>query len=311
MPLNSQTRILLNQIKELGLPPLNELNPVQAREQAAMGDQFSPKPEPVASVKNCIIPSSEIDIPIRIYTPAGNPPFPIVVFFHGGGWVVGNLEAADSICRTLANQVGCIVVSVDYRLAPEHKFPAAVEDAYTATEWVAKNAASFQGDPERIAVGGDSAGGNLAAVVALMSRDRNFPSLVYQLLFYPATQYGFDTDSHRQNGKDYLLTIELLVWFWHHYLSSAADGQNPHASPLLADNLSNLPPALIITAEYDPLRDEAEAYGNRLQDAGVSVKMTRYDGTIHGFVGMANVLDQGQEALAEAAAALKHRFAIA
>ncbi|MEQ9359476.1 alpha/beta hydrolase [Coleofasciculus chthonoplastes] len=308
MPLNDSTQLLLNQIKQLGLPSLNELDPIQAREQATQANQLSHKPEPVALVENRLIPGSQIDIPIRIYTPAGNPPFPILVFFHGGGWVIGNLEAVDSICRTLTNQAGCIVVSVDYRLAPEHKFPAAVEDAYTATEWVAKNAASFQGDPKRIAVGGDSAGGNLAAVVALLSRDRKFPSLRYQVLFYPATQYGFDTDSHRQNGKDYLLTTELLVWFWHHYLSSAADGQNPQASPLLADDLSNLPPALIITAEYDPLRDEGEAYGMRLQKAGVSVKMTRYDGTIHGFVGMAQVLDQGREALAEAAVALQSQF---
>ncbi|EDX75541.1 alpha/beta hydrolase fold domain protein [Coleofasciculus chthonoplastes PCC 7420] len=308
MPLNDQTQLILNQIKTLGLPPLNELEPIQAREQAAQADQFSHKPEPVARVENRLIPGSTVDIPIRIYTPAGNPPFPILVFFHGGGWVIGSLDAVDSICRTLANQAGCIVVSVDYRLAPEHKFPAAVEDAYTAIEWVAKNAASFQGDPKRIAVGGDSAGGNLAAVVALLSRDRNFPSLSYQVLFYPATQYGFDTDSHRQNGKDYLLTTELLVWFWHHYLSSAADGQNPQASPLLAGDLSNLPPALIITPEYDPLRDEGEAYGMRLQKAGVSVRMTRYDGTIHGFVGMAHVLDQGREALAEAAVALQSQF---
>ncbi|MGK7900725.1 MAG: alpha/beta hydrolase [Hormoscilla sp.] len=204
--------------------------------------------------------------------------------------------------------VCCIVVSVDYRLAPEHKFPAAPEDAYAATQWVAENAAEIKGDRTRIGVGGESAGGNLAAVVTLMARDRGGPSLVYQLLFDPVTQYGFDTESYRKYGKDYLCTKDVMVWFWNHYLPTPLEGKNPYASPLHAVDLSNLPPALIITAELDPLRDEAEAYGDRLRQAGVPVKISRYQGAIHAFTCMAKIFPQGRESLTEASAALKAAF---
>lgn len=302
MPLDPQAKKLLQQLAEMELPPLSTLEALQARELVAKLRGKELRPQAVGRVENRTL----LNIPVRIYTPESSTPLPVLVYFHGGGWVLGNLDAADNICRSLANGGGCIVVSVDYRLAPEHKFPAAVEDAYAVTNWVAKNAAALHGDSTRIAVGGDSAGGNLAAAVALMARDQGEPSLVYQLLIYPATQYGFETQSYQEFGQGgFGLTKEEMVWFWHHYLADAADGQNPYASPLLANTLTKLPPACIITAECDVLRDEAEAYAARLQSAGVSVQRHRYDGMIHSFVGMGAVLDQGKQALTDIAAELR------
>ena len=246
---------------------------------------------------------------MRIYTPQGSGPFPVLVYFHGGGWVIGNVDTHDPTCRTLTNAAGCVVVSVDYRLAPEHKFPAAVDDCYAATQWVAANAAAINGDSSRIAIGGDSAGGNLTAVVAIEARDKGGPPLVFQLLVYPVTDYSFSTPSYRDNGDGYLLTKDSMVWFWDHYLRSEADGQDYRASPLRASDLTGLPPALVITAEYDPLRDEGEAYAARLQEAGVSVTCTRYDGMIHGFYGLTAVVDQARKAVEESVAALRASFA--
>lgn len=309
MPLNPETRAFLDSLAQMGRPPLNELEPAQAREQYSNGARLlSHEKEPLAQVEDLTIKGPVGEIPIRIYRPAVAAALPILMYFHGGGWVVGDLEVEDSVCRTLAKQADCIVVSVDYRKAPEHKFPAAPEDAYAATIWVAENAALIKGDRTRIGVGGESAGGNLAAAVTLMARDRGGPSLVYQLLFDPVTQYGFDTESYRQYGKDYLLTTDIMVWFWNHYLPTPLEGKNPYASPLLAENLSNLPPASIITAEFDPLRDEAEAYGDRLRQAGVPVKISRYQGEIHAFTTRAKICPQGLESLAEASSALKAAF---
>lgn len=308
MPLHPQAQQLLQQLAQLELPPLTTHEQVQARELAAKLRGKSIIPLRLARVENRTISSPNGDIPIRIYTPHGNKPLPVLVFFHGGGWVLGDLDAVDSNCRSLAKDAGCVVVSVDYRLAPEHKFPAAVEDAYAATVWVANNAAAIAIDVTRIAVAGDSAGGNLAAAVTLMARDRGEPKLMYQVLIYPVTQYAFDTDSYREYAEGCGLTKEEMIWFWHHYLASTADGQNPYASPLLAENMSNLPPALIITAECDVLRDEAQAYATRLQSAGVSVHLKQYDGMIHGFVGMALVLDGGKNAIADIASQLRLVF---
>jgi acetyl esterase len=201
------------------------------------------------------------------------------------------------------------LVAMEYRLAPEHKFPAAPEDCYAATCWVAANAEAIGGDPRRIAIGGDSAGGNLTAVVAQMARDRGGPALAYQLLVYPVTNYGYDKASYEENADGYLLTRDAMVWFWNHYLRSAADGNNPLASPLRANDLRGLPPAMVLTAEFDPLRDEGEAYALRLQEAGVPVTLKRYAGTIHGFFSLGAVLDQGKQAMADAAAALRTIFA--
>ncbi len=234
----------------------------------------------------------------------------MLVFFHGGGWVIGDLETPDGTCRALANRAGCVVVSVDYRLAPENKFPAAPQDTYAATQWVAANAASIHVDPARIAVGGDSAGGNLAAVTAQMARDRGGPRLVFQLLVYPVIDGACDTASYRDNAEGYLLTKDMMRWFWNHYVRDAEDLFNPIASPLRARSLKGLPPALVQTAEFDPLRDEGEAYAAQLKQAGVPVRLTRYNGMIHGFFGMASVMDRAKTAIDEAGAALRSAFAL-
>ena len=307
MPLDPQVQKFLQQIGQMGLPSLPSLKPAQARDLVAQLRDRNLSPPAVARVEDRIFPSTSGNIPVRIYTP-NSASLPLLVYFHGGGWVLGDLDGADYICRSLASHAECIVVSVDYRLAPEHKFPAAVEDAYAATSWVAQNASALNGDPTRIAVGGDSAGGNLAAVVCLMARDRGGPSLVYQLLIYPVTQYGFETQSYREYGQGgFGLTKDEMVWFWHHYLTHAVDGQNPYASPLLA-SCHNLPPACIITAEYDVLRDEAETYAARLHEAGVEVRLWQYKGMIHNFMGLTSVLDRGKRTLVEISAQLCTAF---
>jgi acetyl esterase len=253
----------------------------------AVRDQLAgfPRPEgqPVAHVEDRKIPGPAGEIPVRIYNPEGPDPKPVLVWYHGGGWVIGDLEGADFGCRMMANAAGCVVVSIDYRLAPEHKFPAAADDCFAATKWVAENAASFGGDPARLAVGGDSAGGNLAAVVSQMAKAGGGPAISFQLLVYPVTDFGYHTQSYRDNAKGYLLTMESMEWFWNHYLNTTADGENPKASPLRAPDLSGLPRALVITAEFDPLRDEGEAYAGRLMEAGVPTSAVRFNGMIHGF----------------------------
>ena len=236
----------------------------------------------VSSVEDRTIPRSDGQTPIRVYTPEGPRPLPVLVYFHGGAFTMGSLESEDTICRELANGANCIVVSVEYRLAPEHKFPVGVEDCYAATKWVAEHAQDLGGDPARIAVGGSSAGGNFAAVVALMARDRGGPPLVYQLLLFPMTDHACDTRSHQENGEGYMLTREFIIWCRDLYLRNEADGRHPYASPLQARDLSRLPPALVITAEYDPLRDEGEAYAVRMREAGVSAEYRRFDGLLHG-----------------------------
>ena len=243
---------------------------------------------------------------MRIYTPAGAGTFPALVWFHGGGWVVGTLDMADGTSRHLCVGADCVVISVDYRLAPEAKFPAAAEDCYAATKWVAENASSINVDPYRIAVGGDSAGGNLAAVVSLMVRDRGGPTLAFQLMVYPVTDRNFRTDSYRQNAEGYLLTREGMVWYWEHYLREPSDAVNPYAAPMQAKDLKGLPPALVITAEFDPLRDEGEAYAKRLEAAGVRTICTRYDGMVHG---MSDMVDKAKGAITQASTALRSTLA--
>lgn len=309
MPLNPQAKAFLDQAAASGAPPLNALSVTEARK--VLIALFAPtQKEPVHKIEDRKISGpDDHKIPIRIYTPAGNGPLPILVYFHGGGWVLGDIESHDGTSRELANKAGCIVVSVDYRLAPEHKFPAAPEDCYAATKWVALNAASFGGNPARIAVGGDSAGGNLAAAVAQMAADRGAPSFVHQLLIYPVTNYSFDTPSHRDNAEGYLLTRDLMQWFWKHYLASDEDGKNAYASPLQAREVRRVAPAFVITAEFDPLRDEGEAYAARLKAAGVPVELKRYNGAIHGFFNLGHIMDQSKEVMADAVARLKAAFA--
>ena len=264
-------------------------------------------PEPVSTVEDRLIPGVAGKQPIRVYTPAGDGPFPLLVYFHGGGWVVGSLNTVDASCRALANLANCVVVSADYRLAPEDKFPAAVNDCYAATRWVAFNAAALNGDASRLAVGGESAGANLAAAVTLKAQESGLPALGYQFLMYPVTAHAVDLPSHTENAEGYFLTTEMMAWFWNHYLASEADGHNPLASPLNAstDQCSSLPPAFIATAEYDPLRDEGAAYAAKLREAGVAVEYICFEGLIHGFMGMAKVIEPAGQALETAAVALK------
>jgi acetyl esterase/lipase len=305
MPLDPEARMLLDQMQGM-IRPFNELSVAEARAEIAALAAAAGEPEAVARVENRTIPGPQGEIPVRIYTPDGRAPFPVLVYFHGGGWVIGNLDTHDPLCRQLANAAGCVVVSVDYHLAPEHPYPAAAEDAYAATRWTAANAAVFGGDAARIAVGGDSAGGNLAAVVALMARDRGGPPLVFQLLVYPVTDTpASDHPSYRENAEGYFLTRDMMHWFWNHYCKRDQDVADAYLCPLRAKDLGRLPRTLVITAEFDPLRDEGEAYAARLREAGVPVTLTRYHGMIHGFFGMGPLLDQGKRAVLEAAAALR------
>ena len=308
MPLDPVVKVMLDQAAAQEVPAMVDVAPEAAREMYRAVSAMSGVPAPVENVEDRSIPGPGGEIPVRIYTPASTEPLPALVHFHGGGWVIGDIETHDSICRTLANTAQCVVVSVDYRLAPEHKFPAAVDDAYAATTWVADHAEEIGVDKRRIAVGGDSAGGNLAAVVALIARGKSTPRLAYQLLVYPVMDYDFETPSYIENAEGYFLTRDTMKWFWAHYIRNEADGLDPRASPLRADDLVGLPPALVITAEFDPLRDEGEAYAARLRDDGVPVTVTRYDGMIHGFWQMAALLQQSRDALQQAAEGLRAAF---
>ncbi len=236
----------------------------------------------LARVEDIRIPGPAGEIPLRIYTPREGSPLPVLIWLHGGGWTFGKLNCFDALCAHIARNAGCVVASVDYRLAPRHKFPAAVDDSYAATVWIAQNSASINGDPARIAIGGGSAGGNLAAAVCLMARDRSGPHLIFQLLAYSSTNIAtLDTDSYRTFAKGYGLTRFHAQWFRRQYLKDEKDGSNPYASPLLAPDLSNVPPALVLTGEYDVVRDDGEAYAKRLREAGVEVRLIRYAGKGH------------------------------
>ena len=309
MPIDPQVRSFLDALAELNEPPMHTLAPEEARRlNAAKSDAMGPA-EPVAGTHDRTVPGPGGPIPIRLYLPHGTGPFPVLVYFHGGGWVIGSIATHDVTCRQIVNAAGCMVVSVDYRLAPEHRYPAAVDDAYAATAWVFEHAANIGADPRRVAVGGDSAGGNLAAAVSLMARDRDSFRPRLQLLIYPILDYDLNTPSYRENADGYLLTRETMRWFWECYLGRAEDGRQPYASPLRAEDLRGLAPALVITAEYDPLRDEGEAYAARLREAGVPVTLTRYDGMIHAFFRRAELFDQARVAMQQAAEALRRAFA--
>jgi acetyl esterase len=308
MALDPQAEAFLKQAAEAGAPPLESLTVSEARE--FLRTLFGPQGErePIKRVEDRVVDAGGARLPIRIFTPEGAGPLPILVFFHGGGWVLGDCESYDTPCRALANAAGCIVISVEYRLAPEHKFPTAPEDCYAATLWAVRNASSLGGDPTRMAIGGDSAGGNLTAVVAQMARDRGAPPLLLQVLIYPVTNHSLDTASYRENADGYLLTKAAMEWFWNHYLREAGDGTQPYASPLRATNFANLPPALLITAEYDPLRDEGAAYGIKLREAGVRVVHSDYPGMIHGFFSLGQVFRQSRELYGQISAELRRVF---
>jgi acetyl esterase len=310
MPLDPQARAVLDALASVPLPDIWQTTPAEFR--ALTSRLRAPAPEiPVGRVENRAVPGPGGPLPLRLYWPREAPagPLPALVYFHGGGWVIGDLESHDGTCRELANGARCLVASVDYRLAPEARFPAAADDCSAATRWLAANAAALGVDPARIAVGGDSAGGNLAAVVALRARDAGGPALVHQLLVYPVTDCAFDTASYRENAEGYFLTREMMRWFWQQYLEKPEHGADPSASPLRAPTLAGVAPATVLTAEYDPLRDEGEAYARRLAQAGVPVSLTRYDGMFHGFFGMGAAIERARDAVAQAAAALAGAFA--
>jgi acetyl esterase len=309
MPLDPQVRTYLDTLAAANLPPVETLTPEEARRQMIVASVALGPAEAVYAVEDRWIDGAADKLPVRIYRPSGARPLPVLVYFHGGGWVVGSVATHDGYCRALSNAAGVAIVSVDYRLAPEHCFPAAAEDAYAATKAIASLAAELGLDPQRLAVGGDSAGGNLAAAVALMARDRSGPSLAMQLLIYPVTDAACDTPSSRENAAGYGLTSTAMQWFWRQYAPQAEDQAHPYAAPLRAADLRHLPPAVILTAEYDPLRDEAEDYAHRLEAASVRVKLTRYDGMIHGFVRRLVQFDRAREALADTAAALRQGLA--
>ena len=305
MPLDPQIQAMRDRRVEAAAPQLYTLSLAEARAADLAAIQAEAHdPEPVHQVADRVIAAAGRDIPVRVYRPSAEPVLPTLLYFYGGGWTLGGLDTCDGICRTLANLAGVQVVSVGYRLAPEHRFPAAVDDCHDALRHIAAHPDEFGTEAGSLAVGGDSAGGNLAAVVALLSRDDNL-NLAGQLLVYPNTDQLAVDGSMRENTDPWLFNHRSVSWYRNHYLAHEADALNPLASPLLAPVLSGLPPALVITAEYDPLRDQGEAYARRLAASGVSVELTRYEGMVHGFFTMTGAVDAANHAVAQAAGALR------
>jgi len=304
VPVDPQIQTVLDQMESIGFPGLSALPVEQARQALAlMGSARAEGAEEVARVEEVAVPGPAGTIPARVYSPEADETPPVVVYYHGGGWVLGGLESHDGTCRALANAAGAVVISVDYRLAPEHPFPAAVDDAWAALRWIADHAGDLGGDPSRLAVAGDSAGGNLAAVVALLARDAGSPALRGQLLVYPATDATMASNSIQANGEGFFLTKADMEWFYGHYAPERPSDWR--LSPLSAEDLTGLPPALVLTAEYDPLRDEGEAYGARLAASGVPVEVVRKDGLIHGFFGMVADVDEARAAMDHAGATVR------
>lgn len=309
---------ILDQLKALGGKPIETLSAEEARKQPTPADavkallkaQGKPAdPEAVGNIDDRSIPGPEGKISIRIYRPQGEGPFPVVVYYHGGGWVIADLDTYDATPRALVNAAGCMVVSCHYRQAPEHKFPAAHEDAAAAYTWVVRNAASIKGDPACIAVAGESAGGNMAAAVALMARDGGTAPPVHQLLIYPVAGADMSTPSYQENAQAKPLNKAMMKWFLDKALRSPEEADDWKLSLLRAPRLAGLPPATVITAQIDPLRSEGKAYADRLKEAGVPVMYKNYEGVAHEFFGMGAVLPEAKEAQALAAAELRKAFA--
>jgi acetyl esterase/lipase len=307
-----QVAALLERVARSALPPYPTVPPFVARRMYRdTRGALSPAPPDVAEAKLLLAPGPGGPIPLRAYRPAGRAAdevLPALMYFHGGGWVIGDLDTHDVVCRQLANGARCAVVSVEYRMGPESPFPAAVDDCMAATRWVAAEAAAMRVDPKRIAVGGDSAGGNLATVVALAARDTGGPALVFQLLVYPATDQRAGHASVERNGEGYLLTKQAMEYFRGHYLPRRADWEDWRASPLLAASLAGLPPALVITAGFDPLVDEGRAYAKRLAAEGVPTVYREYPDMVHGFLLLGGVLDTANAAVGECSKALRAAF---
>jgi acetyl esterase len=312
MPLDPQVQALLDAAKKAGVPELWQLSPVEARKEYRRRVDRLKLEVDIYRTEDRSIEGAAGAIALRIYTPRKLKPaekLPVLVWFHGGGYVIGDLDTHDSACRVLANDADCIVVAVDYRLAPEHKFPAAVDDCEAALKWVAKHAGEIQADDRRIAVGGDSAGANLAAVVSILARNAGHPDICFQLLVYPVTAPEPETKSHYAFAEGYLLTRKTITWFFEHYVRSAKDTRDFRYAPLEADDLSSLPPALIIVAGFDPLRDEGIQYAEALIHAGNRVRLSNYESMIHGFLLMGGMVDAARRALAESASSLREAFA--
>jgi len=317
---NPQMQAVLDELKSLDGKPIEMLDAAEARKQPTMADaakslikkQNKPnKPEPVAHIDNTTLNSQPKGIPVRIYTPMGDGPFPVVVYYHGGGFVIATLDTYDASCRALCNAAGAVVVSVDYRQAPENKYPAAVDDSFAAYQWVVNNAGSIRGDPRKIAVAGESAGGNLATVVSMMAVEKNVQKPVFQVLIYPVVDNNLSTPSYKTYADAKPLNKAMMPWFFNNYLDNDKSGGDPHVSPLKAKeaDLAKLEPALIIAAQIDPLLSEGKAYADKLKAAGVPVEYKLYDGVTHEFFGLGAVVDTAKMAEADAGAALKAAFA--
>ena len=304
MALDPQAKVILDLMADSGFT-FEGMTPEQLRSRMAMTNM--PSPVELASITDRTIPGPEGPVPVRIYRPSADSGLPVTVFFHGGGWVIGDLESHDHCCRTIAAKANCVVVAVDYRLAPEAKFPAAVDDAWAATEWVATHGDELDVDVSRLAVAGDSAGGNLAAVVANMSRDHDHVEVIQQALIYPVTDGACDRPSMTDNAEGYLLTSTAMDFFHGHYLRSDADIADPRYSPIVSD-LVGAPPAVVVTAEFDPLRDQGNEYAEKLAASGVEVDHVEYEGMFHGFFSMDAGLDVASKAQDQVAAALRNAF---
>ena len=310
MPLHPQVQELKDRRDALGFPDNNEVTPEEARANAIAGRKAIPsEQEPVGEITERTIPGPAGEIPIRIYRPDAEGPHSLIMLFHGGGWVVGNLDAEDSTSRGLVNRVNAVLVSVDYRLAPETRFPGASEDCYAATVWAVEHAEELGVDASKLAVAGTSAGGNLSAAVSLMARDRGGPNISHQVLFCPVIDYKFDRPSYIENANGYGLTRDVMIWYWEQYLASDADGRNPYASPIRAESLAGLADATVIAAQYDPLLDEAADYAAALEAAGVDVTYSEYAGMTHGFNGSFGLIDAAKDACDEASNRILTSFA--
>ena len=307
--LDPDAQRVLDLIRESGRPPYETLTPSEAREFYRAGRRvLQPEPPEVAEVRNLQAPAPQGDSPLRLYRGIGTErraALPALIYFHGGGWVMGDLDTHDGVCRLIANAAGIAVISVDYRLAPEHKFPAAVDDAVTATEWIAAHGATLGIDASRLAVGGDSAGGNIAAVVALVARDRGGPRLRFQLLLYPATDFVVSDAPERERFEGFPLNVVTMNWFRDHYLRDTGDYGDWRASPLRAPDLSRLPRAYVLTVGFDPLHAEGALYARRLQETGIPVRHRHVERQMHGFLTMGKIIAAAKPATEEAAAAVK------
>jgi acetyl esterase len=306
-PVHPQIKVALAALAEANLPTVDNLTPAQARATFnAMSRARGGTPASIAKAENGVVPGPYGDVPVRIYWPNAKGSRPAFIYFHGGGHVFGDLDTHDVIARNLCGGAEVVVVAVDYRLAPEHKFPAAVEDAWAAYAWAREHSPSLGIDPTRLAVGGDSAGGNLAAVVAIMARDAGHLNIKLQVLIYPVTDYGLDSDSYNRFGEGYgVLTSGAMRWFYQHYLRSAEDAEDWRASPIKARSLANLPSTLIVAAQCDVLCDEGVAYAEALRAAGTKVERKEYAGMIHGFFGMTPAIDDAVRAQSDVSKALR------